>query len=232
MKNIRLILCTIFIWTLVSCEGDFIADANPSVFLIAPEDLCQEGIEKPNNRLDIEFLWTKSDNGSFINYRLEITDLETGDVSPKIIDGDSLMTRVTLERGKNFSWQIFGILNENSEAIPSTEKMQFYSESSPESNLSPLPVIISTRQPTTSSIEITWEISERETLDNLEFEVFWGQEENPTEQLEDTKIEPERIIKDGLSNGEYYIKIVTTKKIGTDAIYSTSSFKKVTVTGN
>lgn len=232
MKKNSFIILALLVLILPSCTGEFIKDSTPSVFLVAPEDLCQEGIERPDNQLDIEFLWKKSDNGDFLDYRLEIIDLESGDIIPKMVSGDSLSTRITLDRGRNFSWQVFGIIDGNSEPIPSIEKMEFYSESTPENNLSPLPVIINTRQPTASSVEITWEVSTRETLDNLEFNVFFGPEEDPIEQLEDTKTEPERILKEGLSNGVYYIKIVTTKKVDNVDIYSTSSFKKITVSGN
>lgn len=232
MKKNNFIILSWFALILSSCTGEFIKDSTPSVFLVAPENLCQDGIERPNNQLDIEFSWRKSDNGTFLSYRLEITDLESGDMVPKTVNGDSLMTRITLDRGKNFSWQVFGIVNENSDAVPSDKTMKFYSESTPESNLSPLPVIINTRQPTTSSVEITWEVSDRETLDNLEFEVFFGPEENPVEKLEDTKTEPEPILKGGLSNGIYYIKIITTKRVDNTDEYSTASFKKITVSGN
>jgi hypothetical protein len=230
MKRVTVKKIFWLLFIISGCSGGFESSQIPSIFLIGPEDLCQEGIEKPNNELEIEFNWNISEGGNFSSYLVEVTDTDTEEIITKLVDGDSLSTRITLERGKPFTWQIKGTITGNTEMIISKETLSFYSESLPSVNLAPLPVIIILRKVNATTIEITWEVSEREVLDNLEFEVFFGTEENPSEKLENTKVEPEPIIKEVFENGSYFVKITTTKKVGND-YYSTSSFKKILING-
>jgi hypothetical protein len=236
MKSRYSLIVVILAITFSSCEGEFVAQEN-SITLLAPDGLCEGGVPASNNQLHVPFSWSIDTATGFESFILKLTKEEDESTIDIKIGGSTVDTIITLERGKNYEWNIAGTLTSGREII--TTPQSFFSESEPALDILPLPSQISITN-RTDSFNVTWS-NRNENVDNLSYKVYLSDRIESGAAIDevtllsytqqgDTRFETdnkeESILKSSLSPGDYIVSVETIKTENgiTNSAFSFSKF--------
>lgn len=164
----------------MGCNGEFLPDQN-SIVPIKPVGLCEGGIPKANNTLEVPFEWSISGEANYTGFTIKITNKDDLSSQTVEITGDMTTAPINLERGKNYEWQVIGTSNLGTE-IPSLSE-DFFSETRPIEDNLPLPSKISINKLLTA-IEVIWS-NDNEDVDNLSYDLLLSSRFNSDEIIED-----------------------------------------------
>jgi len=198
---------------IVSCSGDDGPPPPPvGAQLVFPErnSECTTGTDVANGLSHVTFQWSASRNTD--RYTLSVVNLDTN--VPQTISTVTTSASLSIAKGTPFSWTVIS-RNNKSDQLASSETWLFYNAGN-QTSYAPFPAQV--RNPVPGStvqkdlsgqILLKWEGMDVDG-DIDSFEVYFSQEDPPTESLGTTQADTMEFAVAVESGSIYYWKVITT----------------------
>lgn len=240
MKFIKYTFSLVLLSLLVSCGGDEgddpvitptpppvvvppVVESPEKAVLVSPlnNEECNTGVSVNATMSLVEFKWNKSDNTTL--YQLHILNLNTN--SEQSIGATETELEFEINKNTPFKWWVISKSTDTNETAKSDE-WKFYNSGDAIISYAPFPAeLVSPAMGLSLNVEkiaLDWKGSDVDN-DIIEYEVFFGTTNPPTEKIETTTND---ILEDiSVSPNNYYWRILTRDALGNTSTSEVFQFK-------